>query len=253
MVERSGNFWRFQFGYWGIAGLLLFSGGLSHLPFEVAFVRNVYFPIAGFLTSFFLIILFEKLKFLNITAHWISIILSSSFVAIVCTVVVNPITYTQLGNDFASIPLTMVFAGIGNFILYYLLWAALYFHMVDGSILKKPTATTLSENQNLLVEKGGKIVPLNILEISHIKAAGDYVEIFVGDDAHIHKSTLGAIMEKLKGHSFIRIHRSAIVHLPFVTSLTSQPKGEYLVTLKNDTSLKASKTYSVELKDKLNK
>ena len=141
MVERSGKFWRFQFSYWGIAGLVLFFGGLTHLPLGVAFVRNIYFPIAGFLTSFFLIILFEKLKFLSLTSRWVSIILSSSIVAVACTVVVNPITYTQLGNELASIPMTMVFAGVSNFILYFLLWAALYFHMVDGSILEITTVS----------------------------------------------------------------------------------------------------------------
>ena len=251
MHIRPNYFWRFQVLYWGLTGLLLFLGGLTHLPFEAAFLRNIYFPIAGFLTSFFLIILFEKMRGLSYFHHWLGIITSAAVVAVLCVMVINPITHVQLGNSFNSISNSMLFAGVSNFILYYLLWASLYLHFVDKNITDKTGTNAPHPNETFLVELAGKITPLKVADISHIKAAGDYVEIYLGGKTYTHKSTLNTLEQKLRESGFLKIHRSILVQISHVASITHQSKGDYLVTLKNGSLIKASKTYSQALKSEL--
>jgi LytTr DNA-binding domain len=253
MIERPRYFWQFQAGFWGVTGLALFIGGLSHLPFEVALLRNIYFPIVGLLTSFFVISVLERLVYYAIKWRWIAAASTSILVSIFCTIVVNPITYTQMGNDFATIPREMIFAGVFNYALIYLLWLALYMHLDELLLqeLKDQEPKINSNHTNLMLEAGGRLVPVPFDAITHIKAAGDYVEIYAGTVTHLHRSTLMALIENLDEHRFVRIHRSCVVNLTAVEALKPQSKGEFLVILKDDNALKVSRTFAANLETQL--
>ena len=78
--------------------------------------------------------------------------------------------------------------------------------------------------------------------IDWIDAAGDYMCVHAGNQTYILRSTMKELEKKLTGE-FVRIHRSTIVNLHKVRSVDAIPKGECLLHLDDDVSLKVSRNY----------
>jgi two-component system LytT family response regulator len=95
----------------------------------------------------------------------------------------------------------------------------------------------------IAVRTRGRVIMVRPEEIDYVEGAGDYVEIHVGDDTHLHRETMAAIEERLAPHGFQRIHRSTIVNLDRVRSLTTDAHGAYHVCLEDGPRLKLSRSY----------
>ena len=88
-------------------------------------------------------------------------------------------------------------------------------------------------------------------EIDWIEAAGNYVKLHVGTDAHLFRETMNAIEAQLDSDAFFRIHRSHIVNIERVKELQPWFNGEYVVFLKNGTRLTLSRSYRDKLQERL--
>ena len=97
--------------------------------------------------------------------------------------------------------------------------------------------------RKLLVRDSGvvKIIPFD--DIDWVDAAGDYMCVHAAGDTHIIRITLGELMDRLEDKLFIRIHRSTIVNIERVVSITALPKGGSLLELSEGTTLKVSRNY----------
>jgi DNA-binding LytR/AlgR family response regulator len=73
--------------------------------------------------------------------------------------------------------------------------------------------------QKLSVKSGHRIYQINIDDILYIEACGDYVSIFCTSKKLIVHGTLKSWEEKLKGSSFLKIHRTTIVNLSKIDHL----------------------------------
>jgi two-component system LytT family response regulator len=60
------------------------------------------------------------------------------------------------------------------------------------------------------------------------------------------------LLEKLPADVFVRIHRSTIVNVHRVTSVSSLSKGEFRLQLGSETSLKVSRNYRKSIASLLN-
>ncbi len=250
MSDQPKYFWAFQCGFWTMMGCYLFVGGLTHLDFWVALVRNTYYPAAGFISSFVLILLFKKYANLKMLYRWLAVICSCSVMAVVCTAAINPITFMQSGMAFSELGLKEITAGIFNYTLIYNLWGLGYLH-IDRSILRVETKNSATANKRLMLEKNNVIVPVNIDDITHVKAAGDYVEVYTRQTSYLNRTTLTSFAHKLDHPDFIQTHRSIIVNLSHVKALSPESKGEYQIILKNNNSVKASRTYAATVRARL--
>lgn len=248
MMEQPKYFWTYQIGFWSVMGFYLFSGGLTHLEFWVALIRNTYYPVAGFISSFVIIMLMRKFTALPLPYRWAAILTCCVAAAVLCTVAINPITFMQQGVALPDMTARDIFAGYFNYTLIYLLWGVGYLH-VDKNVLK--VASTPVKNKRLMLEKNNEIIPVSTADITHVKAAGDYVEIFTTDSRYLNRATLTAFAATLDHPDFIRSHRSIIVNLKHVKSLNPETKGEYRIILKNNASLKASRTFAATVRERL--
>ena len=86
-----------------------------------------------------------------------------------------------------------------------------------------------------------KIIPFD--DIDWVDAAGDYMCVHAKGETHIIRITLGELMQKLDDSLFVRIHRSTIVNIERVVSITALPKGGSLLELSEGTTLKVSRNY----------
>ena len=97
--------------------------------------------------------------------------------------------------------------------------------------------------RKLLVRDSGvvKVIPFD--DIDWVDAAGDYMCVHAGGETHVIRSTLRDLMTKLDDNLFVRIHRSTIVNVERVVSVTPLQKGGSLLHLNQGESLKVSRNY----------
>ena len=100
-----------------------------------------------------------------------------------------------------------------------------------------------ADSGRLAVRDGRETELVTINEIDWVDAAGDYMCLHVGGKTHIMRSTMKELLAKLPERNFVRIHRSTIVNIHRVTSVSSLSKGEFRLQLGSETSLKVSRNY----------
>jgi len=102
-----------------------------------------------------------------------------------------------------------------------------------------------------VVKSSGRVFFVRADEIDWIEAAGNYVKLHVGTDAHLLRETMTAVEAKLDPEAFFRIHRCHIVNVERIRELQPWFNGEYVVFLKNGTRLTLSRGYREKLQDRV--
>lgn len=105
--------------------------------------------------------------------------------------------------------------------------------------------TIKTEKDVLFVKANSVIEKITLTDITHIEAAVDYVMIYTGNRKFMVNSSMNAIMNKLPGNDFMRIHRSYIVRIDKIESVD----GSTVVV--NNKVLRVSKGYRQEFLDRL--
>jgi len=101
------------------------------------------------------------------------------------------------------------------------------------------------------VRSGGRIVFLRLADVRWVDAAGNYVRLHTGEETHVVRSTLGAVEAWLDPEQFVRVHRSIIVNLDWVSEVRPWPNGELAVVLRDGSNLNLSRTYRHRLDELL--
>lgn len=107
------------------------------------------------------------------------------------------------------------------------------------------------KQDRLVVKSGGRLFFLRADEIDWIEAAGNYVRVHVGKDAHLLRETMNTIEGRLDQKMFLRIHRSRIVNMERVKELHPWFNGDYAVILRDGTKLMLSRGYRDKLQERL--
>ena len=95
----------------------------------------------------------------------------------------------------------------------------------------------------LVVRDSGRVFFLRTSDIDRIEAAGNYVSVHVGARTHLIRDTMGKMEERLDPSTFIRIHRSTIVHIDRIRELQPDFNGDYAVLLEDGTRLSLGRSY----------
>jgi two-component system, LytTR family, response regulator len=102
-----------------------------------------------------------------------------------------------------------------------------------------------------VVKSGGRVYFVRTDEIDWIEAAGNYVKLHVGPEAHLLRETMTAIEAQLDPDVFFRIHRCHIVNIDRVQELQPWFNGEYVVCLRTGARLTLSRGYREKLQQRL--
>lgn len=105
----------------------------------------------------------------------------------------------------------------------------------------------------LVVKSGGRVFFIRTDELDWIEAAGNYVRLHVGDQAHLFRETMNNMESRLDTRRFVRVHRSRIVNTDRIKELQPWFNGEYVVVLNNGTRLTLSRGYREKLQERLGK
>lgn len=95
----------------------------------------------------------------------------------------------------------------------------------------------------LVVKARGRVFFVQVDEIDWFEAAGNYVELHVGSESHLIRSTMKALEERLDPSRFLRVHRSAIVNISRIQHIEPWSSGEFLITLRSGATVRSGETY----------
>ncbi len=114
---------------------------------------------------------------------------------------------------------------------------------------------SVKEDQELLnriaVRQGSKIHVLDMASIIYFESDGDYVKIHTHEGVFLKEMTMKYLENHLHPETFIRIHRSYLLHVNEINKLEMYEKEAYLAVLKNGERLKLSKAGYKLLREKL--
>jgi two-component system LytT family response regulator len=116
-----------------------------------------------------------------------------------------------------------------------------------------PDVRPPAARERLLVKSSGRIHFVRTEEIEWCEAAGNYVRLHVGADAHLMRETMAHLESSLDPQRFVRIHRGSIVNVDRIQELQSSLNGEYTVVLRSGTRLTLSRGYRDALQARLGK
>jgi two-component system LytT family response regulator len=111
----------------------------------------------------------------------------------------------------------------------------------------QPVAPAAKLPERIAVKSGGKVTFVNVTDIDWVGSADNYVELHVGEHAHLLRETMTTMEQRLPVDKFVRISRTAIVNTERVKELQPLFHGEYAITLKNGTKLTLSRSHRDQL------
>lgn len=108
-----------------------------------------------------------------------------------------------------------------------------------------PTTGTTQprSNQRIVIKDAGRVMFVRPEEVDWVDAAGNYVRLHVGKDAHLLRETMSGIEARLDRERFIRISRSVIVNLDRVKEVQPLFNGTFAFVLVDGHKLESSRRY----------
>lgn len=127
-------------------------------------------------------------------------------------------------------------------VLTYAVIAATYwiFHYIAE---RRQAATATPTDERIEVRDGGAAVFLAPAEITHVEAAGNYVEFQAGGRTHLVRGTLASWEARLTARGFVRAHRSRLVNRARIAAIKPTPSGDIEITLDDGRVLAGSRRY----------
>jgi two-component system, LytTR family, response regulator len=101
----------------------------------------------------------------------------------------------------------------------------------------------------ILVRDRGRIFPLQVADIEHLRSDTKYTQITAKGSSYLVRLALADLEARLDPQRFLRVHRSAIVNLDFIVSMKSDEQSQLEITMKDGTQLVANREASKWLRD----
>jgi len=124
---------------------------------------------------------------------------------------------------------------------------------VDGSAapLLSRARESLQQTRRLsriFVRDGNHIVPIPLANLERAQGCDDYLTISTTTKQYLVSVRLSDLEDRLKGANFLRIHRSHLVNLEYVTSIEPYDSARVEVFMKSGTRIVASRAGSKRLR-----
>ncbi|MEZ5959476.1 MAG: LytTR family DNA-binding domain-containing protein [Hyphomonadaceae bacterium] len=112
---------------------------------------------------------------------------------------------------------------------------------------RRKAATQAPADERIEVRDGGAAVFLAPADITHVEAAGNYVEFHTHAKTHLVRGTLASWEARLVARGFIRVHRSRLVNRTKIAALKPTPAGDLEITLSDGRTVLGSRRYRAVL------
>lgn len=112
-----------------------------------------------------------------------------------------------------------------------------------------PPVDALERPERFLVRKLGAEFLIAARDIEWLEAAENYVNLHVRGHVYPLRSTMTAIQNRLDPDRFVRVHRSYIVNLDFLSQIEPLDTGDARLLMKNGTRIPCSRRYRPALRN----
>ncbi len=112
---------------------------------------------------------------------------------------------------------------------------------------RRSVAARSGHLERLVVKAGGNVTFLDVDDIDWIEAAGVYVHLHAGSRAHLYRSSVTQLLQRLDPHRFVRVHRSAAINTARIRELRARSHGDFTVILQNGAEVAMSRGYRTGL------
>lgn len=119
------------------------------------------------------------------------------------------------------------------------------------SMLLENVAGSPAQSQRVVVKDAGKITIIPIADICYFEASDDYVKVITAKNSFLKKRTMAHFEKVLDPKVFVRVHRSILVNIQFITRIEPFEKEQYRLILTNGHQVPVSKTGYPRLKSVL--
>lgn len=133
--------------------------------------------------------------------------------------------------------------------LVYAALAATYW-IFDYVAAQPSAAARASADEPIEVRDGAAAVFLRPSDISHVEAAGNYVQFHALAKTHLVRGTLASWEARLTARGFVRVHRSRLVNRTMIAALKPTSSGDMEITLSGGRTLLGSRRYKARLSGK---
>jgi two-component system LytT family response regulator len=117
----------------------------------------------------------------------------------------------------------------------------------SGARLPAPAMPISRSRARLLLSERGKVIVLAMQDIEFIQSVAKRVKIYAGGHCYSHRQSLGQLEEQLDPAFFVRVHRSTLVNVEFISEMHPLFHGDYELILKRGTRLTLSRRYRERL------
>ncbi len=100
----------------------------------------------------------------------------------------------------------------------------------------------------LLVRDQGKIVPVLVEDIEHLRSDTKYTAVTTRGHTYLVRLPITSFEERLDRARFLKVNRSCIVNLDFVESMTPDDSSQLVLRLRDGTRVTASREISKQLR-----
>ena len=128
-------------------------------------------------------------------------------------------------------------------VLSYSAIAATYWIFQFVAERRRTAAAPAAGDQRIEIRDGGAAIYLAPSEITHVEAAGNYVEFHTPERTHLVRGTLAAWEAQLTARGFARVHRSRLVNRARITTIKPTPSGDIEIILDSGAALAGSRRY----------
>jgi two-component system LytT family response regulator len=107
----------------------------------------------------------------------------------------------------------------------------------------------LEPAQRIFVRDGARIVPIPLSSLERAEGADDYITLYTISRKYLVSVRLGELEARLPSSHFLRIHRSHIVNLEFITQIEPYDAARVHVEMKSGVHIVASRAGSKLLRE----
>jgi len=113
-----------------------------------------------------------------------------------------------------------------------------------------PPVEPIDRPERFLVRKLGKEFLVAAREIEWLQASGNYVNLRVRGRAYPLRATMAGIEERLDPTRFLRVHRSYLVNLDYLTEIEPLETGDARLTMRDGATLPCSRRFRTQLRER---
>jgi len=121
-----------------------------------------------------------------------------------------------------------------------------------GDVANAVDALQAPDNARLtrvLVRDQGRIFPINVDAIEHLRSDTKYTALAVKGKSYLVRLPIVTFEQKLDPARFVKLHRSCIVNLDFVESLTPDENSQLVARMTDGTLITANRDVSRKLRE----